>query len=179
MWWRRPYVLASAVTVVFVVLFFWNMRRDLTLSELPPEAMTEVPVEVEDLEMTRSVGDKLWHITAVKVQRYSQEDRMEGIVSDLTGPDGVRNLWAPVGRYLPEVKELELDQPKGDWIREIHPFTWEGPRALWRQREDLWIFPEGIVVRGDTFALVGDRAEMRSQRQVRVEGGTLRWWSDQ
>ncbi len=179
MQWRSHYFLALVTTVAFIVFFSWSMRRDLELNDEIPAAREEIPIELDDVEVTRPVGEDLWHVTAHKVFRYSREDRMEGIASDLTGQGGVRHLWAPSGRFLREQEELILDDPKGDWIREVHPFTWEGPRAIWRQREDRWIFPEGVVVRGDTFALDGARAEMDAQKRIRVEGGTILWWSEE
>lgn len=176
---RHPVIIGLVVIFLLAGVFWWNMKRDLNLKAPISVSMEDGSIEVEDMKITRFPGEDVWELNAKRAVRKKASDQLFQIVSDLTGPGGIRHLRAPAGVIDRTNGDLTLQSPEGDWQREIHPFVWKASQLIWKQKDDIWIFPKGVAVSGDTFALDGNYATVEQQQMVSVEGGKIRWWSEQ
>jgi len=160
-------------------LFFWgrNLRSDLNLVELSGKASKSANWELGDIETTRIVGKDTWEIEAKKVIRRHPVDHLTRISAKISGPSGVRTVYAPNGSYNSRRNELVLRKAKGVWKRPQYPMSWKTPLARWTQKGDRWDFPKGVTISGDVYSMECESAHMSGQKDVHAINGCIRWWN--
>lgn len=169
--------LASSSAVVFLI---WVFVGDLALEESIDGPTTPVVVEMEHVTLRRGMSGDLWVFDVTSVKRALGIGDLEGIVGRRTAPDG--SLWtlnSPSGEYVEKGDRLSLSDGTGTFREMDENFIWKAPVILWGgPSSDVWSFPDGLRVSGDSYSLYGRSGEADPSGKVFLEEGVMEWWSE-
>lgn len=170
----RGRIVAYTVILSIAVIGFY-LWRDFHLTGLdikPPD------VVIEDIELTRKVGDAKWTLSSPHIEH--REGKIYGRSMDVTveEDDGtVTKLFARSGVFTRETEDISLSSVSGDMERGAERMTLTAGSADYDGESKMWNLREGVVLSSDKITVKGPSGLYDSNSGVAsvTGGGTATW----
>lgn len=162
-----------------VVLVRFAMR-DMELNvDLLRESIMKVPaVVMENIQLSREVSGDMWR---VKIPYLDREGDLVNVKSldirrYISGDKGEWYFFGGEGVYSHDVKEASIKGLLGTLADENRTWNLEGKRLNWKEKNNTFIFPEGLVLYDEELSLNAPYASMDNSGVILLDhGGVIQW----
>ena len=171
--------LIAFIVVSFIAFFSYILYGDLHLDRKLLERASEMDmtIELKDVNFKRGYKDDLWLFSVESIERLSGRDKLVNIAGEREGLDGSKwSLRSPVGDFIESNDMLSLKEGQGSFSDEKESFSWSAPHVLWAgSSSDMWSFPSGVVVSGDSYNMRGAKGEASPSGKLYLQEGVVQW----
>lgn len=162
-----------------VVLVRFAMR-DMELNvDLLRESIMKVPaVVMENIQLSREVSGDMWR---VKIPYLDRDGDLVNVKSldirrHISGDKGEWYFFGGEGVYSHDVKEASIKGLLGTLADENRTWNLEGKRLNWKEKNNTFIFPEGLVLYDEELSLNAPYASMDNNGVILLDhGGVIQW----
>lgn len=162
-----------------VVLVRFAMR-DMELNvDLLRESIMKVPaVVMENIQLSREVSGDMWR---VKIPYLDRDGDLVNVKSldirrHISGDKGEWYFFGGEGVYSHDVKEASIKGLLGTLADENRTWNLEGKRLNWKEKNNTFIFPEGLVLYDEELSLNAPYASMDNSGVILLDhGGVIQW----
>lgn len=162
-----------------VVLVRFAMR-DMELNvDLLRESIMKVPaVVMENIQLSREVSGDMWR---VKIPYLDRDGDLVNVKSldirrHISGDKGEWYFFGGEGVYSHDVKEASIKGLLGTLADENRTWNLEGKRLNWKEKNNTFIFPEGLVLYDEELSLNAPYASMDNSGVILLQhGGVIQW----
>ena len=172
-------IIMGLLVVGIIVLARYAMR-DMNLDvDLLRESLLKMPgLVVENIQFSREVSGDLWHVKIPYLERDGNLFSVKSldVIREISGDNGEWKFIGDEGIYsydkqIASVKGLHgtLDSKKRVW-------NLESPKLNWTQKNNTFVFPEGLVIYDTEVLLRTPLASMDNSGVILLEqGGVIQW----
>jgi len=161
-----------------LALFSYTLYKDLHLDRsLLEKGAVDMKIELKDVNFRRGHKEDLWLFSVDAIERFNGQDSLTGISGQREGLDGsIWSLKSPRGSFIESRDVLSLKEGQGRFVDHKESFTWSAPHVLWGgNSSDIWSFPSGIVLSGDSYNMRGAKGEASPSGKLYLQEGVVQW----
>ena len=162
-----------------VVLVRFAMR-DMELNiDLLRESIMNVPaVVMENIQLSREVSGDMWRVKIPYLDRDGDVVNVKSldIRREISGDKGEWYFFGREGVYSHDVKEASIKGLLGTLADEKRTWNLEGRKLNWQEKNNTFIFPEGLLLYDEELSLNAPYASMDNSGVILLQhGGVIQW----
>ena len=170
------------IFVLFIGIFILvrYAMRDMNLDiDLLRESIMNMPgLVMENIQFSRNVSGDMWRVKIPYLER--EEDTISikslDVRRELSGDKGEWSFFGREGNYYHEIKEASLNGLSGTLQNDERTWLLESDKLNWKEENNTFIFPEGLLIYDSEFLLRTPKASMDKSGVILLEqGGVIKW----
>ncbi|MBR1657517.1 MAG: hypothetical protein IJ697_03520 [Synergistaceae bacterium] len=180
----NPKIIIRRIT--FCLLFFGiitlvrNAIRDSQLDvDLLRESLLNMPgIVMENIRFSRTISGDLWQ---VRLPYLEQRDKTVNFLSAdikriLSGDKGQWTFFGQSGTYSNDEKTASISGLTGSISDENRNWLLTSPKLTWLDKNNTFVFPQGLAIHDDEFSLDAPAASTDNSRVILLQhGGVIKW----
>ena len=166
---------------IFLVIIVEYARRDMNLDvDLLRESLMKIPgLVMENISMSREISGDMWR---VKIPYLEQEGNTAFVKSidikrEISGDENHEwTFFGQSGIYSHDEKTASISNLTGKLETQDRIWTLESEKLSWQEKNNTFIFPEGLKIYDGEFSLDTPNASMDNSGVILLQqGGVIRW----
>ena len=163
---------------IFVLVRF--AMRDMKLDvDLLRESLMRMPgIVMENIQFSREVSGDMWRVKIPYLDRDGNLFTVKSldVVREIHNDGGEWAFFGERGCYSFDQAVATVSGLQGKLDTKKRIWTLESPRLNWRQENNTFTFPEGLVIYDTEFLLRTPTASMDNSGVILLEqGGVIQW----
>ena len=154
--------------------------RDMNLNiDLLRESLMKIPgIVMENINMSREISGDIW---LVKIPYLEQEGNTAYVKSidirrEISGDNREWTFFGQSGIYSHDEKTASINNLSGKLETEDRILTLTGKKLTWQEKNNTFIFSEGLEIYDNEFSLNTTNASMDNSGVILLpKGGVIRW----
>ncbi len=172
-------ILLGLLFIGLVILVQYAMR-DMNLDiDLLRESLMKMPgMVMENINFSREVSGDMWRVKIPYLEREGEAINVKSldVKRELSGDKGEWTFFGNNGTYSNDEKIATLNGLSGTLRNENRNFILESPKLNWTEKNNTFIFPEGLIVYDEEFLLRTPTASMDNSGVILLQqGGVIQW----
>ncbi|MBQ6739096.1 MAG: hypothetical protein IJQ99_06025 [Synergistaceae bacterium] len=162
------------VTLVQYAMSDMNLDVDLLR-----ESLMKMPgIVMENINFSREVSGDMWRVKIPYLDRDGNiiNAKSLDIKRELSGDKGEWTFFGSEAVYVYDKKIASLKKLSGTLESDNRSWILESPKLDWKEENNTFTFPEGLVIYDGEFLLRTPLASMDNSGVILLEkGGVIRW----
>ena len=163
-----------------LVILVQYAMRDMNLDiDLLRESLMNMPgMVMENINFSREVSGDIWRVKIPYLEREGEAINVKSldVKRELSGDKGEWTFFGNDGTYSNDEKIATLNGLSGTLRNENRNFILESPKLNWTEKNNTFIFPEGLIVYDEEFLLRTPTASMDNSGVILLQqGGVIQW----
>ncbi|MBR0075012.1 MAG: hypothetical protein IJP96_04615 [Synergistaceae bacterium] len=162
------------VTLVQYAMSDMNLDVDLLR-----ESLVKMPgIVMENINFSREVSGDMWRVKIPYLDRDGNiiNAKSLDIKRELSGDKGEWTFFGSEAVYVYDKKIASLKKLSGTLESDNRSWILESPKLDWKEENNTFTFPEGLVIYDGEFLLRTPLASMDNSGVILLEkGGVIRW----
>ena len=173
----KIFIFALFIGIVVLVRF---AMRDMKLDvDLLRETLMRMPgIVMENIQFSREVSGDMWH---VKIPYLDRDGNLFSVKSldvtrEISGDGGEWTFFGREGLYSFDKAIATVSGLRGRLDTKTRVWTLDSPRLDWKEENNTFTFPEGLVIYDTEFLLRTPMASMDNSGVILLEQGGVTQW---
>ena len=172
-------IFIAALFIGIVILARYAMR-DMNLNvDLLRESLMKMPgIVMENIQFSREVSGDLWRVKIPYLEREGNlySVRSLDVTREISNDNGKWNFIGDEGTYSADLNIASVKGLHGRLDSKKRVWNLESPKLNWTEKNNTFVFPEGLVIYDTEVLLRTPLASMDNSGVILLEqGGVIQW----
>ena len=172
-------IFLAALFIGIIILARYAMR-DMNLNvDLLRESLMRMPgLVMENIQFSREVSGDIWRVKIPYLEREGNLISVKSldVIREISGDNGEWRFFGKEGIYSIDQSVASVYGLYGTLETKNQTWTLESTQLDWTQKNNTFVFPDGLVIYDSEFLLRTPLASMDNSGVILLEqGGVIQW----